>query len=132
MDNPNKDIVQAFLDASQRGDEAAARELLHPDVQVIEAESLPYGGVANGPDEFIDLIRRAFTTWDDTRVSVQQILADGDTVVLMAEMSGRGRANGEAFTMAMVEIWRLENGRIREVRPFYFDTKRLHDIYADS
>ncbi len=132
MNNPNKDIVLAFLDASVRGDEEAMKELLHPEVQVIEADSLPYGGVSRGPDEFLELIRRVFKTWENTEVSVKQVFADGDHVVLLAEMTGRGRGTGKAFSMPIAEVWRLEGGKIREVRPFYFDTKLLHDIHGDT
>lgn len=132
MSNSNKDIVLAFLDASVRGDEQAMRDLLHPDVRIIEAASLPYGGVAEGPDGFLDLIKRVFKTWEDTEVSVQQVLGDGDRVVLLAEMTGRSRTTGEAFQMPIAEIWLLENGRIKEVQPYYFDTKILHDIHSKS
>ena len=132
MNNSNKDIVLSFLDASVRGDKEAMKDLLHPDVQVIEAESLPYGGVSKGPDEFIELIRRVFTTWENTEVSVHQVLADGDHVVLLAEMTGRGRATSKDFSVPIAEVWRLENAKIREVRPFYFDTKLLHDVYLGT
>lgn len=132
MSNSNKDIVQAFLDASVRGDEGAMRDLMHPDVRVIEADSLPYGGIIRGPDGFLDLIRRVFTTWDNTEVSVQQVLGDGDHVVLLAEMTGRGKGGGRAFNLPIAEIWLLDGGKIREVRPFYSDTKLLHDIYSES
>lgn len=132
MSNPNKDIVLAFLDASVRGDEEAMRKLLHPDVRVIEADSLPYGGVTEGPQGFLDLIKRVFKTWEETEVSVQHVLADGGRVVLLAEMTGRGKGNGRAFKMPIAEVWLLEDGKIREVRPFYSDTKLLNDIYSES
>lgn len=132
MSNSNKDIVLAFLDASVRGDEEAMRDLLHPDVRVVEADSLPYGGVSKGPDGFIELIGRVFKTWENTEVTVQQVLGDQDTVVLLAEMTGRGRANGRAFRMPIAEVWRLDNGKIKEVQPYYFDTKILHDIHSKS
>jgi ketosteroid isomerase-like protein len=132
MSNSNKDIVLAFLDASVRGDKEAMRNLLHPDAQVIVADSLPYGGISEGPEGIIKLIRRVFKTWENTDVTVQQALDDGDHVVLLAEMTGRGRATGKAFQMPIAEIWLLDNGKIKEVRPFYFDTKLLHDIYSES
>ena len=132
MSQSNKDIVLAFLDASVRGDEEAMKALLDADVQVIEAESLPYGGISQGPDGFLDLIKRVFKTWEDTQVSVNQVLSDGDLVVILAEMTGRSRVTGEAFRMPIAETWLLENGKIREVRPYYFDTKLLHDIHSDT
>ncbi len=132
MSPSNKDIVLAFLDASRRGDEEVMKGLLDPDVEVIEADSLPYGGVSKGADGFLKLIRRVFKTWENTEVSVHQVLAEGDHVVLLAEMSGRGRESGKAFSMPIAEVWRLQDGKIREVRPFYFDTKLLHDVWSDS
>lgn len=132
MSNPNKDIVLAFLAASVRRDEEAMRDLLHPDVRVIEADSLPYGGVIKGAQGFLELIRRVFKTWENTEVSVQQVLGDGDRVVLLAEMTGRGKGNGKAFRMPIAEVWLLDNGKIKEVRPYYFDTKLLHDIHSES
>lgn len=132
MSNANKDIVLAFLDASVRGDEEAMKALLDADVQVIEAESLPYGGISEGADGFLDLIKRVFKTWEDTQVSVNQVLSDGDLVVILAEMTGRSRVTGEAFRMPVTETWFLKNGKIREVRPFYFDTKLLHDIHSNT
>lgn len=106
--------------------------MLHPDVRVIEADSLPYGGVTEGPQGFLDLIKRVFKTWEETEVSVQQVLADEDRVVLLAEMTGRGKGGGRAFRMPVAEIWSLEDGKIKEVRPFYSDTKLLNDIYSES
>lgn len=132
MSNSNKDIVRAFLDASVRGDEEVMRDLLHPDVRVIEAESLPYGGVSEGPEAFLDLIKRVFKTWNETNVSVQDVLADGDRVVLLAEMTGRDRVSGKSFQMPIAEIWLLLDGKIKEVQPYYFDTKILHDIHSKS
>jgi len=125
----NKEIVLAFLDASERNDREAMKELLHPQVRIIEADSLPYGGVFEGAEGFIDLIRRVFSTWRDTRLSVQQVLADGDHVVILAQMSGRGQAADKAFSMPIAEVWLLEDRKIKEVRPFYFDTKLLHDAH---
>lgn len=129
MSVSNKDIVLAFLDASTSGNQDAMRDLLHPGVKVIEAASLPYGGISEGAENFLDLIKRVFTTWKDTKLSVNKVLADGDHVVVLAEMSGIGKISGKAFSVPIAELWRLENRKIKEVRPFYFDTKLLHDVY---
>ncbi len=128
MSNSNKEIVLAFLNASVKGDESAMIELLHPDVQIIEADSLPYGGTIHSPQGFLDLIPRVFKTWDNTNVEVDHLIAEGDRVVLLAHMTGQGKNGGEKFNMPISEVWLVENGRIKEVRPYYFDTKLLHDI----
>jgi ketosteroid isomerase-like protein len=130
MQIDSKATVQAFLDASVRGDESAMRALLHADIEVVEADSLPYGGVHRGKDGFIALIRRVFTTWQDTQVSVQSVVTEGDQVVMLATMTGRGRETGTAFTMPIAEVWTLRDGKILRITPYYLDTQLLCDIAA--
>lgn len=132
MSDTNKDIVLNFLAASVRGDKEAMIAMLHPDVRVIEADSLPYGGISQGPQAFIDLISKVFKTWDDTSVTIDQMLCEGDRVVSLAHMTGQGKHGGRKFNMPIAEIWLIDSGKIKEVRPFYFDTKTLHDIEQES
>ena len=118
------------MEASVRGDESAMRALLHADIEVVEADSLPYGGVHCGADAFIALIRRVFTTWQDTQMSVQSVVAEGDKVVILATMTGRGRETGVAFRVPIAEVWLLRDSKIYRVTPYYFDTKLLCDVAA--
>ena len=60
MEVENRDILRSFLKASERQDEEEMRDYLHPEIRVIEAESLPYGGIHEGPDAFMELIPTVF------------------------------------------------------------------------
>lgn len=132
MTMDSKRIVAAILQAHKDKDLDTVRALLHPDVRVVEAQSLPYGGTAIGVEGFDELVRRVFTTWRNTRVTVERMIAEEDRVVVLATMSGESRASGTAFTMPIAEIWRIEDGKVREIRPFYFDTKLLCDMFAGT
>lgn len=125
----NRAIVEAFLAAARTGDEATLAALLAPDAVVVEAASLPYGGTHHGLEGFRALVRRVFLSWRDTRVEVGRVLADGDHVVVLATLHATPKAGGEPFGMPIAEIWRLEEGRVKEIRPFYFDTARLLDTF---
>lgn len=129
MSTPNKDIVQAIFDASAAADWDVVRSHLHEDVRVIEAESLPYPGEFVGPDGFIALNQQVFNTWEDSSNAIQHILADGDHVVILSEMSGRGRGSGDYFTVPLAAVWRFEGNKVKEIRPYYFDTKLMHDAH---
>lgn len=131
-DRSSKDIVRAFLDAARDGDMASAGRLLHPEVQVIEADSLPFGGVVSGLEGFTRLVRRVFTTFNNTAVNIDEYIAEGDTVVVLATMTGQSKASGETFAMPISEIWRLRDGLITEIRPFYHDTQKINALAAGS
>lgn len=121
----NKQLVDDFLDASRRGDTQRMAALLHSDFCVYEADSLPYAGEHRGLEGFLALVKRVFTSFRDTRVDIRQMLAEGDTVVVLATLSGRSKHNGEAFQVPVNEVWEFAEGRILRITPYYFDTARL-------
>ena len=127
-DNNSKDIVRRFLGAAQQGDMATVASLLHPEARVIEADSLPFGGIASGFEGFTALVRQVFTTFANTAVTIDEYIAEGDTVVVLATMSGQSKASGEVFSMPISEIWRIQDGLITEIKPFYYDTQRLNAL----
>jgi uncharacterized protein len=131
-DNNSKDIVRRFLGAAQQGDMATVASLLHPEVRVIEADSLPFGGIVTGVEGFTRLVRRVFTTFANTAVSIDEYIAEGDTVVVLATMSGQSKASGEAFSMPISEIWRVRDGLITEIKPFYHDTQKINALAAGA
>jgi len=131
-DTNSKDIVRAFLGAAQQGDMATVASLLHPEARIIEADSLPFGGVVTGFEGFTQLVRQVFTTFANTAVTIEQYIAEGDTVVVLATMSGQSKASGEAFSMPISEIWRVHDGLITEIKPFYHDTQRINALAAGA
>ena len=129
MSRSNKDIVREFMATARRGDVEALRALFHPEFRIVEADGLPYGGTRRGVEGLLGLVHEVFSTWKDCRVEVRQLVAEDDCVFVLAEMSGRGRAEAEPFRVPIAELYRFRDGCIVEIRPFYFDTKRLHDAH---
>ena len=128
----NKTIVAAFFTAAAANDQAAMTAILDPDVVVTEAESLPFGGRHVGFAAFQALVRRVYLLWRDTRVDVERLIGDGEYVVVLATMHARSKADDAALSMPIAEVWRLENGRVKEIRPFYFDTRKFVDVLEGS
>ncbi len=129
MSRSNKDIVREFMATARRGDVETLRALFHPEFRIVEADGLPYGGTRRGVEGLLGLVHEVFSTWKDCRVEVRQLVAEDDCVIVLAEMSGVGRADPQPFRVPIAELYRFEDGRIVEIRPFYFDTKRLYDAH---
>ena len=132
MARSNREIVQAVFDASAKEDWNTVKSLLDDDIQVFEADSLPYAGVFKGPDNFIKLNQTVFNTWADANHRIDHIVADGEHVVILGNMEGRGKETGQAFSVPLAAVWRLRDGKVVEVRPFYFDTKAMHDAHVGN
>ncbi len=128
MDPEPKQVVEEFLGAAESGNRETMARLMHPEVEIIEADSLPFGGVHKGLEGFLNLARTVFTTFKDTHIEVERIISEEDYVVVVAILCGRSRHTGEPFRMPITEIWKLFRGRIIQIRPFYLDTARLNDL----
>lgn len=132
MPSTNREIIQAVFDASAEQDWDKVKSLVHDDIQVYEADSLPYAGVFKGPEQFVALIQQVFSTWEDVDHTINHIVADGEFVVILANMAGRAKTTGRTFSVPMAEVWRFRDGKVSEIRPHYFDTKALHDAHYGS
>lgn len=124
----SKDVIRRFLSAARQADGATMAALLHPEVEVLEAASLPFGGVHRGLEGFQALTRRVFTSFRETTVSVERMFEEGETVVVEMRLSGRCKASGEPFEMPILELWELQESRIRRITPFYYDTAKARAL----
>lgn len=124
----NLAIIQAVYAAAGQGDWAAVRAHMADTLVITEAASLPYAGEFRGADALRDLFVLVSGFWDGLVIERRGITAGGDTVIGELFLSGRAKRTGERFAMPVLELWRLEDGKVTEIRPFYFDTARLAAI----
>ncbi|MEU2041180.1 nuclear transport factor 2 family protein [Nocardia niwae] len=94
----------------------------HASVVLHQAESLPYGGTWRGHDGMERFFRAMRDTWERFDMREQRFLATGDTAVVHTEVHARARATGRELTFAILQTIGFADGRIAEVRPFYWDT----------
>jgi len=131
MSQSKLEVVQAMFDALAAGDFERMKSYLHPDVFVTEADCLPYAGIHRGPEAYIQLVDKVVGTWDELQLAVIARAEVGDMVVVVSEFAGKNKA-GVPFNMPMTEVFHFTDGKISEVRPYYFDTHRLAELHAQQ
>ncbi len=122
METSNLAIVQAIYQAVAQNDLPAVLQSLDENVIAHQATSLPYGGTYRGHEGFMHMGTAIFNTWENFQVKPDQFLDAGEFVIVRAVMRGKARQTGKPFDMPLVEIWRLQNGSVQEITPFYWDT----------
>ena len=55
----------------------------------------------------------------------QQFLATSSTAVVLTHVRARARATGQELRFPVLQTIRVQDGRIAEVRPFYWDTAAI-------
>lgn len=97
-----------------------------PDVELHQADGLPYGGIWRGYDGMEKFFVTMSETWADFDLSDQTFLAvTPDHAVVLTQVRATARATGRAVDFPILQIIRFGEGRIREVRPFYWDTAAI-------
>jgi ketosteroid isomerase-like protein len=125
----SKEVVAEFYRLALAGEIEAMKALIDPNVRLVEAKSLPYGGVHVGLDAFMKVLYGFYEYWKDGKVVVKNLIADGEWCVAMTELTAVSAKSGIAFTTQLAEVHRVRDGRIIESLPFYFDTKELAEIH---
>jgi ketosteroid isomerase-like protein len=95
MSAADVDLVRGAFAAYERGGVEALAEYFHPDFEgVVPPELSAEPDIYRGRDG----LRRYFALWEeqisDLGVAVEQIIDNGDAVVVLARLSGRGRGSG--------------------------------------
>lgn len=96
-----------------------------------EAEGIPYGGVYPGKEGCIRLNEALFKAWESLSWNVLELTGGGDIVVVHLEMTFKPKG-GEAIKHPIMELWRFRDGKIIEIRPFYYDTHLIRQVLSKA
>lgn len=96
-----------------------------PDVVLYQARALPYGGVWRGHHGMERFFLAMSRTWAEFEMVEQEFLSTTETAVVLTRIHARARATGRELSFPILQTLRLADGRIAEVRPFYWDTAAI-------
>lgn len=122
IEQRNMQIVKDAYAANARGEPRGFTASFTDETEIHEAASLPYGGVHKGVDSFprlMDLVKEHFSS---PRFIQHKMIADGNDVILVGELSLTGKKSGNRVSFRMVEIWTIVDGKTRKLEVIYGDT----------
>jgi ketosteroid isomerase-like protein len=96
-----------------------------PDVVLHQADALPYGGIWRGHDGMEQFFLAMSRTWEAFEMVEQEFLSMSETAVVLTHVHARSRATGQELDFPILQTIHVVDGRITEVRPFYWDTAAI-------
>ena len=106
------------------GDGDGARALLHPDLRIEQPASLPHGGSHHG-HAGMAAMGAAFAQHWVREIRDPRVLDAGDAAVQVTTQTWTSKVTGRSATVDVVELFAVDEGRIREIRVFQQDTAAL-------
>jgi ketosteroid isomerase-like protein len=114
----NTDVLREGYAAYGRGDIDAAMENWSDDIrwENPNAQQLPHPGVTDGKDSVREVLVDFPTNWDDLKVTPDEFIEQGDTVVVLGHIEGRGKETGKDVKLPFVHVWRFGDGKVNRVQ----------------
>ncbi len=120
MPEDNVTLIREGYDAYKRKDFPAIMALLDPEIEAYQTDAVPWGGSYKGLAEFGQFMGK-LTSYVDTEVIPEEIVEAGDNVVMIGRSRGTVKANGRAFDIRAIHVWRMRDGKAIRLE-VYLDT----------
>jgi len=122
---PLAQTIRSIYQSLEEGKVARVIGLLHEQIVVHQASSLPYGGTFYGREGFISSYSMILSTWALYRKVPAQFLSDEENVVVLGEVTLKAKRGGVELVLPFVDQWTLQQGAVRQLRKFEWDTAHL-------
>jgi ketosteroid isomerase-like protein len=111
---------EAFSGGSKSAILEISREMATPDVEWGATGAFPgVEGMYRGPEAIQEWMEIIWSAWKEFEVSMDEVLHEGDDVVVVAELlRGRGRESGVEVEMRVFSAYWFEAGKLRRRAAF--------------
>lgn len=109
-------IVRGYAYYAETGDIFAPG--LHENFEWHTAADLPDSDTYSGLEAVRGFHQSWATAFEEFRGDIQEVLDEGDYVVVSLRLRGRLRDSGEEVAMPEIHVWKLRDGKAVEVREY--------------
>ena len=121
----NTDALKRGYDAFNSGDADTLADLYQDDArwEGPNTEGVPMSGVHEGKEAILEALRSAGEAFEEITVSPDEMVEEGDTVVVLSHIQGK-TSSGNEVKLPGIEVWRMKDGKAQRVQSLV-DTAEL-------
>lgn len=124
-------VVERMLDHAANGRWRALADVLDDQFEIVEPESLRYGGSHYGLSGYRALMEQITTLFELAFEPPRLYALDETTVVVRMNVTFIARGTGRSLKLRVVEVLEVVRGRVRRSEVFLADTAALLATLAD-
>lgn len=118
MSEENIELLRAGYEAAAAGDVEFVLGMMDAEVEVHDRPEAPDAAIYRGHEGVVSALVTSLDTFDDFRFAPERFSESGDKVVVVLEMTGRGKASGVPVEERIAHLWTFRDGRLVELRVF--------------
>ncbi|MFO0964293.1 MAG: nuclear transport factor 2 family protein [Gemmataceae bacterium] len=116
----NVALVRRAYEAIVDGEPQAFAALMHENIkaEILGPASAPIGGKWQGREEFLAAVARNLAMFQQQRVRLEQLVAQGDVVVVFAHEQGHYLPARRDYALRWIQCFIVRDGQIAEFREY--------------
>jgi len=114
MSQQNVNLVRSLYEAFARGDIPAILGAMDPNIvwDIPQAPNYPLGGIHRRPQGIANEFFGIIPTYYQEFVAISQdVVDDGDRVIVLGEYRGKGKASGTLFQVPVAHVYAFRDGK---------------------
>jgi ketosteroid isomerase-like protein len=123
-------VDDAYASLLQRGDMDAFLRDFDDESVLVEVESLPYGGRHRGKENIRKAMLQLLSVWKDLSYTMEGVVDSADCVISYGQFQATGAKSGKRVSFPLAEVWKVRDGRVRELLAIYGDTQQVVQALA--
>jgi uncharacterized protein len=118
MAESNVERLRVGYEWLSSGDYEKVRTLLDPDIVLSDRPEVPDARSYRGYQGMLTTLRDTSDSFEDFRLEPLRFFEHGDKIVVVLNMTGRGRTSGVPVEEQIAHLWTLRDGLATELRAF--------------
>jgi uncharacterized protein len=115
--------VQELYDAFARRDFLEVFGLLSPDIEILQSQELPWGGLYRGHDGARQLFAKLGSHINST-LDIERLIDAEEHVVAIGWTHGTVNATGASYRVPFAHVWRVRDGLVIQTQ-FFIDNQNM-------
>jgi ketosteroid isomerase-like protein len=115
--------VQELYDAFARRDFLEVFGLLSPDIEILQSQELPWGGLYRGHDGARQFFAKLGSHINST-LDIERLIDAEEHVVAIGWTHGTVNATGASYRVPIAHVWRVRDGLVIQTQ-FFIDNQNM-------
>jgi uncharacterized protein len=130
MNSKPTDVVQDAYRAFASRDIPAIFGLFAPDIEIVQSEELPWGGVYRGHEGARQFFTK-LTSHLNSTLEIERLISASDQVVAIGWTQGNVQATGAKYRVPIAHVWKVREGKVVQIH-FIIDNPTMLKALAEG